>query len=452
LAGDLTPAEVQGLEPGSLPAELAGGRVEHGPVWKVKESNWQLYLPRDASPGDRASGRSRYELLHAEHTAVVAGRRWLQEAVLWVRHDAHATLNLRWPAPVRILGVSLNGVSGDATDTHGDSTPPGTTTRLASTLPDQAGVCCLRVRWRSEGDEVSVDDPGLVWPRLEEDRGPSSSSGARTVWTIRIPPGWSLAGWRTHDLGGQDDLVVPSVVTGSARWALVELGRARVELERSRLLVEHPAEKNSEALLAAQTRFYQAGQHLEQAIDATPAWLPARRVLDSLGVRASWRELREQNQTLTSRSPFKGVRERAERQARTAGGEVVPGETTTPEERLPREGIPISWQTRANQQSASPLLIPERLEQSRQALTLSGQWLFLLALGMVLGLTAGLRTLTRWLAPELLGLVAVFGWQLAGATLVVVFLLALAGAARLILLLRIAPRVWWAFGRRPATR
>jgi hypothetical protein len=452
LVGDLEPAEVQGLEPDKLPADLAGGRVERGLVWKVKESNWQLHLPREVSPGDRASGRARLELLHTEHTAAVAGGRWLQEAVLWLRHDAHATLNLRWPSPVRILSVSLDGVMVTPADAHEDSAPPGTTTRLVSALPDRTEVCCLRVRWRGEGAEGSVDDPGLVWPRLEEDRGQVTSSGARTVWTVRVPPGWSLSGWGTRGPAEQSDPAVPSVVSGSARWALVELGRARVELERSRLLVEHPAEKGNEVLLAAQTRFYQAGLHLEQAIDATPARLPARRVLDSLGVRASWRELREQNQNLTSGSRFKTVRERAERQARAAGRDQVSGEVPSAEERLPREGVPISWQTPANQESASPLLTPERVQQSRQALVLSGQWLFLLALGMVLGLSAGLRTLTRWLAPELLGLVGVFGWQLAGPTLVVMFLLALAGAARLILLLRIVPRVPRLFGARPAIR
>jgi hypothetical protein len=446
LAGDVTPVEVQGLEPSRLPPE-AGSRGEHGLVWKVKEENWLLSLPREVLGGDRGNAGARVGLLHAENTAVVGGGgRWLQEAVLWVRHEGHADLNLRWPAPVRILGVSLNGVSCDATETHADPGSPGTTDRLTFHLPDNTareqplatGVSCLRVRWRSEEGESSLDSPDLSWPRLEGDEGgkPAGAAEASVVWTVRVPPGWSLAGWQTK--GGE--VGTPAAVSGSARWALLELGRARVELERSRWLAEHAAER-SEALLASQVRFYQAGQHLEQAIDAIPAGRSGRRVVESLGVRASWRELREQNQALAARAGFEAVRGRAERQARTAGVERAAGEMAAWEERLPREGIAVSWQTRAGQEGVNPRLLPVRSRQARQALELSGEWLLLIGLGTVLGLSAGLRTLTRWLAPELLGLVGLFGWQLVGPTVVVVFLLALAGAARGLLLVQRVPRL-----------
>src|SRR5207248_11805412 len=92
-----------------------------GQAWKVREAGWRMRLllrERQAQP-------AAVRVLLAEHSAAPAGGRWLHESVYWVRHEAHADLNVTWPSPdapggraVQLVSASVDGV--EATPLQGE--------------------------------------------------------------------------------------------------------------------------------------------------------------------------------------------------------------------------------------------------------------------------------------------------------------------------------------------
>jgi hypothetical protein len=74
--------------------------------------------------------------------------------------------------------------------------------------------------------------------------------------------------------------------------------------------------------------------------------------------------------------------------------------------------------------------------QMRQALAFTGQWLIALVIVWTVALSSVLRTVARWLWPEQALLLGLLGWQLAGPTIIVLFLVALGVCGRLFLLVQ----------------
>jgi hypothetical protein len=376
------------------PAAARAGR-RGGRGWKVAAADWRLRLVPHVPPRPSAPV---HVLLGEQAAAVADGRRWLHEAVYWLWQTGPTDLTVTWPARAEGVGVTVDGAEVAA--------PPGES--LVVPLAGRAGCRRVRLRWRYAAEDEALDRPRLEAPALE---------GARAgplLWTVHVPPGWAARRWAGAEALG----------SGPARAAALELARAAAQLEVSRSLAEQQQREGAGAgddLAKAQRQFAAACRRAEQALE-----LRADR---ALGERL--RELRQRDRELAKQHRFEAVRAQAERQARLGEG---PAAEAWRGAELAERGTPLSWQAGPDGGAPEVRLEPSAERRARAAAAVAGQWLGLLVLTWAVSLSALLRGLARRLWPEQVALVGLLGWHLAGPTLVVLLLVALACCGRLLLL------------------
>jgi hypothetical protein len=368
----------------------------------VKAEDWKLRLVAR----ERPAGPTPVRVFLAEQTASVAdGRRWLHRAEWWLRHEAHTDLNVALPAAARVVAVALDGAEVAPLQ-------PGPQ-RLWLPLPGRAGVRRLAVWWVYDPPEP------LARPNLDRPRLVGAEDGP-ALWTAYLPPGYRVtadAGART--LGG-----------GEARAAALDLYRAEAQLRVSEALAEHPRESGAQrALAAAQQRFYLHWKHAERALRSGSAGTagPGGRPL------GPWLQaLQTRDRELAARHGFEAERAEAEKQAQK-GEAPAEGPARSAGPALPEEGTALSWESEPGGAAPRPELASEQGRRVRAALASSGQWLGLLAAAWFLAWSPFLLARARAVWPELLALVGVAGWSLAGPTFVVLFLVVLGAVGRLLL-------------------
>jgi hypothetical protein len=354
-------------------------------AWKVRGEDWSARL----SPRRRERSEPVQVLLREVKSTVPDGRRWLHEARFWLRHEEAAELSVRWPAGVEILGVEVDGSPVPAREAESG--------RSWLSISGPGGIREVVFRYRHlplPGSET-LDRPDLIPPRLEGARqGPA-------VWTVEVPAGWEIAG-----SGGARFLGA-----GTTRRAVLELHRAEVALAICRELGSQRG--NGPARAEAEARFTHSSRLAELALEAgaegpaLPAWLA---------------RLRKEHSALSPAAENGEIGRRTD-------------EPVT-EGLLPVSGTPWSWENDGESRPPMVRLVAAAQRETRQALAFSGQWLVLLLAVWTVALSRVLRTLFRWLWPELLALVGIVGWCQVGPTLSVLVLMALAVAGRLVLVAR----------------
>jgi hypothetical protein len=387
----LTTQSITGLAPSDVQAGFPVGAQ----AWKPTGEEWALgLLPRE---GPLAAP---VQVMLAEHRLTVPdGRRWLHEGLFWLRHESPAELRLGWQTGVEVVGVSIDDIPLSVVQAERG--------RLWLPLSRPAGARAVRVRWRHEADHDPLDHPEMRLPRLE------GVAMGPVVWTVDVP-----AGWETTDSDR-------SLGTGANRRGTLELYRAAAQLMLSRELIRHQR-ADEQALAAAQDRFARSCWLAELALEAGAD--PARPAGPRGETLKEWHaNLRKQNGSFCGEHHLEELRKEAELHIRQADAD---------EWGVPVQGTPMSWLAEADGKPPRVRLVPATARQVRQAVAFSGQWVIVLLVVGVISLSSVLRTAMRWLWPELILLVGVLGWQVAGPALMVVFLLALGAAGRLVLATR----------------
>jgi hypothetical protein len=371
------------LEVGSgLTAEGASGVALAGTrggvqTWKGHDTEWGLRVTPQS--GHRSAPVQ--VLLAQMRASVPDGRRWLYEGTWWLRHEGPTELGIRWPAAVEAAGVTIDGAPVTAIRPEAG--------RLWLPLAGPGGARRVRIRWRHEPGKEALDRPILDLPDLE------GAVTGPTVWTVDVPAGWDVP------VGG---------LTGATRRAAVELYRAAAELAFCREL-GGPVSASEAALAQAQARLRRG---LVLAGLAVAAGADARRRVgpDGLDLAAWLKQLRQQ-----SEGP--------------AGDEVAEPDADETGEGVP--GTPVSWVSQRERRAPQVRLMPAQERRLREAVAHSGQWLVALLVVWTVTLSGVLRRLARWLWPEAALLLGALGWQLAGPTVIVLFLAALGVCGRLVL-------------------
>jgi hypothetical protein len=387
----LTTQASTGLAATPVPA----GSLISTQAWKPTGEEWSLrLLPREGSP------QAPVQVVLAEHRmSIPDGQRWLHEVLYWLRHEVPAELRLRWPVGVEVVSTSIDDTPMPVVQTERG--------QLWLPLSGPAGAHQVRIRWHQVGGREPLDRPEMRLPRLEGvEMGP-------VVWTVDVPAGWETADGR-HGL-----------LTGANRRATIELYRASAQLALSRELVRQPR-TDEQALASAQDRFARSCWLAELALKAGAD--PRLRASPQGTPLKEWlTQLRGQNSELCRVYHLEEMRQEAERRLRQGDTDEATG---------PVHGTPMSWLVEPFGKPPQVRLMPAQTRQVRQALAFSGQWLIALLIVGVISLSSVLRTALRWLWPEMMLLLGILGWQVAGPALVVLFLLALGVAGRLLLIVR----------------
>jgi hypothetical protein len=405
----LAPADGPGAPPADLAAAAEGERLAKSrTAWRVVGPDWRLNL----APRDAAAAAAPIEVYLADCRAALAdGRRWLHEAVYWLRHEANTDLNLTFPADAEVLSVTI-----DDEDTAPLQSEPR---RLWLPLAGRPVVCRVRVRWRyAAGDPARPEfDPPVV----------QGAAAGPALWTVLVPPGWAAEGGAS------------GLLPGLREAAAVARQRAEAQYHISAALAQRLAEgAGAEPLAAAQRRFYAECRRAKAAWDVGgngAAWGPARSPQDPV------QALLDRNKELAAARGFEALRAEAEKAAEAGGA--------APEARpaWEAEGVPLYARADAGAAAPTLTLTPEEDRRAREVWPASAAWLGLLALVGLLALSPSVMAWARALWPEQVGLVGLLGWWAAGATIVVLVLLLLAAAGRVWAALRGFGRL---FRHRPA--
>jgi hypothetical protein len=407
------------------PGEAERLRRAGGSAWRVAAPDWRLRLvSRERPPGPTAVR----VLLTERSAAVVGGRRWLHEAVLWLWHEANTDLSVALPAPADFVAASIDGAEVLATQPE-----PG---RIWLPLPRRTGLQRVRLRWQYAEPEP-LDRPNL--DRLQtggEVVGP-------VTWTVAVPPGWKAAG---GDLR-------PGVEADAARdlyraTALLAFSRQRAEGGRG------PAV--GESLAAAQYHFYQCCREAEHVLDLAGGGVPVAGPAGQ-GLGEWLRDLLGENREWASRNGREEVRAEAERQARGGKPASAPahGEEPSPAgpdsdrggATLTDRGTPLFGQSAADASSPQLRLNPATEPWGVESLLAGAQWVAVAAVVWGLSFLPTWTARLRLLWPEQVALLGLLGWYLAGPTLPVLFLLVLGASGRLVVLLS---RAEGPFNKQPA--
>ncbi len=372
-------------------------------VWQVGESDWRLRLVlRQQLPGLTA-----VRVYLTERSArVTDGRRWLHEAVFWLRHEANTDLNITLPAAAELVTATVDDVAVTALQADRQ--------RVWMALPGRAGLRQVRLRWLYLEPEP-VDQPNLA--RLQLD----GTMEGPVVWTVTVPPGWKA-------LPSASDLR-----PGAGILAALNLHRASALLACCRQLTEGGRERGpavAEALAAAQLRFHQLCQEARHFVELTgdSATLTGPR---GQTLQEWLSELLAKNQEPASRQGFADVRLDAEPNVRSEKP-TIGSPWGLEGAALAGRGTPVFVQTAADSPPPRLLLVPQTSRWT--ALFVSGQWLVVAAVVWALSFfPAGARRLRPYW-PEQVMLLAFLGWYLAGPTLAALFLLVLGVCGRLVVL------------------
>jgi hypothetical protein len=405
------------VQPGrSLPEwpELAR-RLERGwVVWKVSGPEWQVRLtPQGAPDGERVR-----VLLCDRTSAVVDHRHWLHEAVYWVAQEAPVGhLSVVFPGTVRIVHLSVDGI---------DLLPVQPGPRgLWLPLSGRSGVRQVRLRWRYDPAEP-VDRPNLT--RLQM----NGISDSPTLWTIYVPVGWEAMSPRGST----------SLGDGAGRIAALDLHRASMEMLLSRALAKSDRD-GPQRVLDSQRRFLAYCRHAEQALglgaDQSRVGAPPGQTLSEwLG------NLRKDNRAAAREEHFEELLNEAERNNQSSDASDVPASDKAVPERPLDEGLGdnfasepgllLSWYSTAG--------APQVHLKSSDAVRLESgtrwavRWLVLLGVVWLTAMLPFLSLQARRLWPELLAAVGLWGWYLAGPTVLALFLVLLGAWGRLFLLVQ----------------
>ena len=157
-------------------AEAARLLAEGGALWKVAGADWGLRL----LPRRRPEGAAPVRVALTERaSAVVDGKHWAHEAVVWLYHEANTDLNVSLPQGARVLGVTVDGLAVTPLQASEES--------LWVPLPGAAGARRVRLRWAFDPDSEPLDRPRLQRPRL---RG---AADGPVVWTVHVPTGYAAS-------------------------------------------------------------------------------------------------------------------------------------------------------------------------------------------------------------------------------------------------------------------
>jgi hypothetical protein len=409
-------------------AELpAGGRAEAarlqdegGTLWRVEEAGWALrLLPRPRPPGEAPVRVA----LTERASAVVDGRHWVHEAVIWLAHEANTDLDVTLPDGARVLGVTVDGLAVTPVQASADY--------LRVPLPGAAGASRVRLRWAFDPQAEPLDRPLLERPRLRD------AADGPVVWTVHVPAAYAPA------LGPQAGRAVPSSP------ALLDLARAEAQYRLSESLTANPGSLPAAALALAQRRFYQFCRYAE-----------AGRVLTGQGAGPAnlrgqsfdeWlQELKDKNAELARRGRFEELRAGAERKAaeakppapEPAAPEDVPDpaaadSASAPASRgdaLPERGTPLRWLSGPSADAPRLGLRSLAEQQTRRAAGASLLLAMLIVLVWAVAQFPGVLAWVRAFWPEQVALLGCVGWQTYGPALALLFLIVLGVTARLLFL------------------
>jgi len=345
-------------------------------------------------------------------SAVVDGRRWAHEAVLWLYHEANTDLHVMLPERANVLAVTVDGLA---------VTPlPEAADRLGVPLPGAAGACRVRLRWAFEPADEPFDRPRLQRPRL-----PGAEDGP-VVWTVHIPAEYAAS---FAPGGGRE---TPSGLAAS------ELARATAQYRLSESLAGASGPAQTSALARTQRHFYQLCRYAEAARQLTGPGAPP-------DFEVQLRQLKENDSRLARDHNFDPLRERAEREADEATPLALDagaphdrtdaGQTPVPRgDPLPERGVPLRWQTGPEADAPHLVLTPLSTHQARRALGASALLGLLLAVIWALAYFPGMLAWVRAFWPEQVALLGCLGWQTYGPSVPLLLLIALGVSGRLFLL------------------
>lgn len=401
-------------------AEAARLQGDGGTLWKVEDGGWGLRL----LPRRRPAGAAVRVALTERASAVVDGRHWAHEAVVWLYHEANTDLNVALPEGARVLGVTVDGLA---------VTPlQATAEGLWLPLPGAAGARCVRLRWAFDPQAEPLDRPRLQRPQLPgADEGP-------VAWTVQVPADYA-ASFPADEPRGR---TVPSGP------AALDLARAEAQYRLSASLAEGAGAAPA-ALALAQRRFYQFCRYAESGRLLTGHGAGGAN-LRGQGFDEALRELKEKNRQLADKHKFEELRAKAEREAAEAGPlALVPaapddlpelagvGMVQAPGPRgdpLPERGTPLRWQTGPEADAPRLLLTPRGEQQAKRAAGASLLLAVLLVLVWALAHFPGVLAWVRAFWPEQVALLGCLGWQTYGPALPLLLLIVLGVSARLLFL------------------
>jgi hypothetical protein len=364
-------------------------------------------------------------VLLAERSAAVADQRhWLHEAVWWLWQERPADLTVRLPAAARVVAVTVDGTGRTVLQPEPDS--------LWLPLAGGPGLRLMRLRWLYQAPEP-LEQPDLAVPRLDGvEPGPA-------LWTVWVPAGWEADFPRPV---GRNPELAEFLGKGAVRLAALDLYRAQAQLQALEALV---GQGRGADLGGGRRRFAQWCSHAERALAAG-----ARQG----GVRGpSGHELgdwllglRNAERTLAQRPRFGELLRQGEREVDGPRDESGTPSGMSAAWALPVRGTPVSW--RGGQGGAAPRLrlVPAEVGRDEAAGAAAGRWLGLLSAAWLAAMVPILSGLVRRFWPEQVALLGAWGWFQVGPTTVVLFLIALGGCGRLLLLARGVLRL---FRRKP---
>jgi hypothetical protein len=415
------PATAHGLPelPAAGRAEAARLQADGGTLWKVQDAGWALRL----LPRPRPAGEAPVRVALTERvSAVVDGRHWVHEALLWLTHEDNTGLEFAVPDGARVLGATVDGLAVTPT--------PAAADRLRVPLPSAGGARRVLLRWAFDPDAEPLDRPILERPRLHD------AIDGPVVWTVYVPAAYTMA---------------PSPELGRGRLlpsspALLDLARAEAQYRLSESLASKTGLLPTAALAGVQRRFYQFCRYAEagRVLTAQPAG-----AVNLQGQRfEEWlQQLKDKNADLARRDKFEELRARAEREATEAGpladeaaaiaeptgaGRIqVPGPRG---EALPERGTPLRWLSGPSADAPRPVLRPLAEQQTRRAAGASLLLAMLLVLVWAVAQFPGVLAWVRAFWPEQLTLLGCVGWQTYGPALALLFLIVLGVVARLLFL------------------
>jgi hypothetical protein len=386
---------------------------EGGSLWSADGAAEGLRLLAHHRPQGEAPLRV---ALTERTSAVVDGRHWVHEVVIWLYHEANTDLDVSLPEGAHILAVSLDGLPVTPREEPGGN--------LRVPLPGSAGACCLRLRWNFDPDAESLERPRLQRPQLR------SAEEGPVVWTVHVPADY-VSSFQSEE--GR------SRVTPSAPAAL-DLARAEAQYQLSKSLSEGLSAAPATALTQAQRRFYQFCRYAEAGRLLTGGAATANRHGQNFD---DWlQDLREKNRRLAHDHNFEELRARAEREASEAAPLILePAESgELPDvvglrgDPLPERGTPLRWQTGPEIEAPRLLLTPLSDQQTRRAAGASVLLLILLVVVWALAHFPGVLAWVRAFWPEQVALLGCLGWQTYGPALPLLLLIGLGVSARVLFL------------------
>ncbi len=395
--------------------------AEGGALWRVGGADWALRL----LPRPRPEGAAVRVALTERTSAVVDGRRWVHEAVIWLYHEANTDLHVAPPEGAHVLGVTVDGLAVTPLQASAES--------LWVPLPGAAGARRVRLRWAFDPETEPLDRPRLRRLRLR------NAADGPVAWTVHVPAEYAAS----FGPGEGHGRLVP------AGPAALDLARAEAQYRLSESLAEGPGPAQAAALALAQRRFYQFCRYAEAGrLLGGNGTGPAN--LQGQGLEEWLRTLREKNGRLAREHNFEPVRARAERDAAEAapvalepaapdelpqlagiGMVQAPGPRGDP---LPERGTPLRWQTGPEADAPRLLLAPLSDQETRRAAAASLLLAVLLVLVWALGHFPEVLAWVRSFWPEQMALLGCLGWQTYGPALPLLFLVVLGVTARLLFL------------------